>query len=263
MDMGFVEVPGGKLFFETAGSGPPVVFIHPGLWDCRTWDDQFGVFAESHTAIRYDVRGYGKSSFPTEPYSDVEDLAAVMDRVGAHRAALVGCSMGGNVAISFALEHPDRVSALVPVASGCSGFEAPEGRWEGVWAPIGEALQAGELERATDLLLEIWAPLGTSDPAGRRIREIALDNTQQFRLDEEDLAIQLDPSPFARLEEISAPTLVILGSDDVEDIADIGEALATRIPGARKVVIERADHVVNMRQLSEFNRVVLDFLASD
>ncbi|MEX2204105.1 MAG: alpha/beta fold hydrolase [Actinomycetota bacterium] len=99
LDTGDVEINGGRLEFDVAGDGPPVVFLHPGLWDRRTWDDQFGLFSKTYRVVRYDARGYGRSSRPEPgyPYSHVEDLAAVMDAAPVDRAALVGCSMGGGI----------------------------------------------------------------------------------------------------------------------------------------------------------------------
>ena len=90
----FVEVEGGRLYVEEAGSGDPVVFLHPGLWDSRTWDPQFASFAERYRVLRLDARGYGRSSRPEPgvPYSHARDLLAVFDDAGIERAAIVGCS---------------------------------------------------------------------------------------------------------------------------------------------------------------------------
>jgi len=96
-ESGVIEYDGGALAWESAGEGPDVVFLHPGLWDGRTWDEQFGVFSRIYRVLRFDFRGYGRSSRPEpgKPYSHVDDLAAVMDAASVERAALVGCSMGG------------------------------------------------------------------------------------------------------------------------------------------------------------------------
>jgi 3-oxoadipate enol-lactonase len=257
---GFVDVAGGRLYYEIAGDGAAVTLIHPGLWDSRTWDGEFASFADRFRVLRYDVRGYGRSSYPTAPYSDVEDLLALLDALEIERTALVGCSMGGNLEVCFALEHPDRVWALVPVASGLSGFDWSDEKWEPIWEPIEKAVADGDLERATELALEVWAPLGTEDEVGQRIRQIALENTQNFALDESGLTEQPDPPPATRLHEIDVPTLIVLGDRDVEEIATIGKLMASQIPGADTVVIEGADHVVNMRRPEEFQRAVVGFL---
>jgi pimeloyl-ACP methyl ester carboxylesterase len=264
-----VEVNGGRLEYELAGAGPAVAFLHPGLWDRRAWDDQFDVFAERHRVVRHDARGYGRSSRPEpgRPYSHVEDLGAVLDAAGIDRAALVGCSMGGGTALHFALVHPDRVTALVLVASGFDGFEGTpeeEERWNAEWSglesEIAAATEAGELERAQDLRLRLWAPLGTDDPRGRRIREIAFDNLHEIEMDEGG-ARGIDPPAIDRLEEVSAPTLVLPADHDPPWLPRMAEVLADRIPAARLVRIRDVDHVVNMRKPEEFSRVVLDFLA--
>ena len=259
---GFVEVAGGRLHYEVAGDGPAVTLIHPGLWDMRTWDREVHLLANAgYRTIRYDVRGYGESSFPEAPYSDVEDLRSLLDALGVDRTALVGCSMGGNIEICFTLAHPDRVWALVPVASGISGFDWSDEVWGPIWEPIEAAASAGDLERATDLSLRIWAPLGTDDEAGATIRRIALDNVRNFELDELGLAEPPDPPPLTRLEEIDVPTLVIIGDRDVHEITQIGELIAAAVPGARVTTIEGADHVVNLRQPEAFEGALLPFLA--
>lgn len=266
---GIVEVNGGTLEYDVAGEGPAaVVFEHPGLWDRRAWDDQFDVFAPSYRVVRFDARGYGRSSRPEpgRPYSHVDDLAAVMDAAGVDRAALVGCSMGGGTALNFALTHPDRVAALVLAASGLDDFEGTpeeEERWDAEWSDlegqIAAARESGELERAQDLRLRMWAPLGTDDPRGRRIRDIAFDNLHEITMDESG-AQGIEPGAIERLEEVSAPTLVLPADHDPPWHLRMAEVLASRIPSARLVRIADSDHVVNMRQPAEFNRVVLEFL---
>ena len=264
-DGAFVQVPGGRLHFEVTGAGPDVTLIHPGLWDSRTWDPQVPVLVDAgYRVIRYDVRGYGRSSRPSgEPYSHVQDLAAVLDEAGVEQTVLIGCSMGGAIAIDFTLEHPDRVRALVPVASGLGGFEALQEEddwWEGVSAPIDAAIEAGDLERAEDLQLQIWAPLGFDDEAGRLIRRIAFDNLHEMTMDV-SAHLELDPPAAHRLVEIDVPTLVLIAAHDPPYARRVGELIARGILGARKVTVEGADHVINLRRPREFERLVLGFLA--
>ena len=256
---------GGSLAFDDVGVGPAVVFLHPGLWDRRTWDAQMASFPEAgFRSIRYDLRGYGASSrLGGTPYSNVEDLIALLDALEVPQAALVGCSMGGGIAIDTTLEHPDRVAALVPVASALEGVEAlqEEDDWiADVAAPIDAAIEAGELERARTLELELlWAPLGFDDEAGRTIRDIAFDNLHELTMDE-SLAAQLDPPAAHRLHEIDVPTLVLKAEHDPAFSRRLSEVIATGVLDAREVLIEGADHVVNLRQPERFDATVIPFL---
>jgi len=261
-----VEVPDGELFVEDAGEGPAVTLLHPGLWDRRTWDPQHRLLQdEGFRVIRYDQRGYGRSTLPVPgaPYSPVRDLQAVLDARGVSTTALVGCSMGGKVAIDATLSFPDRVWALVPVATALSGFESTqeEDDWYGdVGQLYEEAVEAGDLERAQMLLLEgIWAPLGTDDPAGAQIRAIAMDNLQEVTMDESGQE-RLDPPAAHRLREIDVPTLILTAEADPPDMRRLGAFLAAQIPGAREITVEGADHVVNLRQPDRFNAAVIPFL---
>ena len=265
--MNFVDLAdGARLHFEIAGEGPVVTLIHPGLWDMRTWDREFETFADAgYRVLRYDVRGYGKSSRP-EPgatHSHVRDLDVLLETAEVTQTALVGCSMGGGIAIDFALECPAKVWALVPVATGLGGFEATEEEEEW-WAqrdgPIEAAIEAGDLEHGQELRLEIWAPLGTSDERGASIRRIAFDNIHEILMDESGEE-RLDPPAAHRLAEIDMPTLILEAEHDPPDMRRLAEFLVREIPGSRKVVVEGADHVVNLRQPERFEELVLPFLA--
>jgi 3-oxoadipate enol-lactonase len=266
--MPMIDTPdGGLLHYEIAGEGPVVTLIHPGLWDMRTWGREFLTFVDAgYRVLRYDARGYGMSSRP-EPgttYSHVRDLDALLDAAEVTQTALVGCSMGGAIAIDFLLERPAKVWGLVSVAAGLGGFEATEEEEEW-WAqrdgPIEAAIEAGDLERAQELRLEIWAPLGTSDERGARIRQIAFDNLHEIVMDESGEE-QLDPPAAHRLTEVDVPTMILEAEHDPPDMHRIADLLVREIIGSRKVVVEGADHVVNMRQPERFEELVLDFLSS-
>jgi 3-oxoadipate enol-lactonase len=238
--------------------------IHPGLWDMRTWDREFPLFAKvGYRVIRYDIRGLGQSSrLGSESYSHVRDLVRLLDALDVPQTALIGCSVGGGIAVDFTIEHPERVWALVPVASGLGGVEPLDEEkdwWDERFAPIEAAVEAGDLERAQDLQLGIWAVLGTNDEAGRRIRRIAFDNLHDLTSDESGLE-ELEPPASHRLGEIDVPTLVVAAGHDPPAMLRSSDLIARGILGARKVTIEDADHVVNLRQPDAFDRAVFPFL---
>jgi len=265
--MSTLDLPdGAHLNYEIAGDGPTVTLIHPGLWDMRTWDQEFATLVDAgYRVLRYDVRGYGRSSRP-EPgasYSHVRDLHTLLEAEDVTQTAIVGCSMGGGIDLDYALEHPERAWGLVLVASGLGGFESTEEEdewWAERDAPIEAAIEAGDLERAQELRLEIWAPLGTDDERGARIKEIAFDNIHELTMDESGEE-QLDPPAAHRLGEIDVPTLILEAEHDPPDMRRVSDFLAMEIMGSRKVVVEGADHVVNMRQPARFEELVLPFLA--
>jgi pimeloyl-ACP methyl ester carboxylesterase len=255
---------GGRLWFEVAGDGPAVTFVHPGLWDARVWDREFLRFAEAgFRVLRYDVRGYGRSSrLDGSAYSDVRDLASVLEAAAVRSTALVGCSMGGGIAIDFTLEHPDRVWALALAASSLGGFEpteAEEDWWEEATAPIEAAIETGDLERAQELRMGIWAPLGTDREPGATIRRIAFENLHELTMDESG-AEELDPPAVHRLHEIDVPTLVLSADHDPPMMIRSCELIARGVLDARSLVVDDADHVINLRRPQAFERAVLPFL---
>jgi pimeloyl-ACP methyl ester carboxylesterase len=263
-----VEVPDGTLELDVAGdpARPAIAFLHPGLWDRRTWDGHFERYAERYHVVRYDARGYGRSTRPVEgrAYSHVEDLIAVLDDVGIDRAALIGNSMGGATAVETAVEHPDRVTALVLVAPGLnadddltSEEEAEFARYEPAYDA---AMERGDLEAAREVQVSMWTQLGVEDPAGRRIRDIAFDNIHEMTMDESGRR-DLDPPILERLGDVAVPTLVLPADHDPLVLQRVSRIYADAIPNARLVEIPQTDHVLNVRQPDAFDEVVLAFLA--
>jgi 3-oxoadipate enol-lactonase len=106
---GSVAVGGTRLSYDELGKGPTLVLI-PGVYMYRhMWDDQFAAFAAHHRVIRYDIRGFGESPLPQEPYTDRHDLYELLTHLGVGRATVLGLSLGGIIALEFALEHPELV----------------------------------------------------------------------------------------------------------------------------------------------------------
>ena len=255
-----VELDGGKLSYEVAGSGHALVLLHGGQMDSRMWDVQFERFAKHYRAIRFDVRGYGKSPAPTVPYASEEDLAALLRHLGVTKTYLVGLSLGGRIAIDFTLVHPELVDGLVAVAPGMSGFhysDDPSG------IEIWHAAQAGDWDKATESWLKsgYMAPAMENPKLAPRLRQLARENVRQ-NLDNGALERWLDPPAFGRLREIKTPTLILVGSRDVANIQQICGLLYAQIPGAKEIVFPGAGHILNMEQPEEFDRAVLEFLGA-
>jgi 3-oxoadipate enol-lactonase len=240
------------LWYEDTGRGPPVVLLHEGVVDSRIWKPFLPLVTDRLRTIVYDQRGYGRSPIWTGPYSVVDDLVSVLDAAGVERAALVGTSRGGRIAIQAALEQPERVSALVLVASGLAGrplelegTPEQEARWEAAEA-------SGDLDELAAIDMEFWAPMGVDE----QLRAMFVENAEASNADD---PAQEVPSA-DRLGEIAVPTLVITASRDVPEINELGEFLAGEIRGAQRAVIDEADHMVQWRAPDELARLVLEFL---
>lgn len=247
-----ITVEGGHLYAEESGDGSPVLLLHAGVTDRRVWDLLVPLLAPSHRVIRFDSRGYGLSSRPKAPFSHVADAVSVLDAFEVERAHLVGLSQGGATALDTALAHPGRVATLSLVAPGLSGYDWP--RLPGYEERM-EAFTRGDLKGVLDGLVALWAPLsiGHDDLAVTMLSD-ALD----FLL-EEELEIE-EPSAVPRLGEVAAPTLVVLGAEDIDVITAIGDLLAGEIPGARRVVLAGADHILPLRVPGELAALLADHL---
>lgn len=268
VERSYAPVGGGRLYYEVTGDGYPLVLIHAGVADLRMWDEQVEAFAPSYRVIRYDSRGYGRSETEEGIFSDRADLAALLDRLGVEKAHVLGLSRGGGIAVGFCLEYPERVTALVPVASGVDGLEG----WEALVTPAENAASAAmealwgarDFDTLTDLEVRYWAD-GPGQPEGRAeasVRERLRDMIQFTRQNQpvEPTLSRLDPPALRRLAEIRVPTLVMYGDLDESVVMAGCEQLAKGIAGARKVVFPGVAHMVNMERPAEFNRLVLEFL---
>ena len=262
---GFAEVNGAQLYYEEAGNGYPLLLIHGGLVHSSMWDDQFEAFTRHFQVIRFDLRGFGRSSPPAGEYAYHEDARGLLDALSVRQAHVIGLSMGGKIAIDFALAHPERVTALVPVASALSGYGFSESTVRRI-VEADNLLEAGKIAAGVELENRLWVdgPARTPETVDPGVRErVRTMNTANYqRATGEGIELDLEPPAIDRLSEIGVPTLVIAGDQDVPDILAIAERLRRDIAGARLVIISDTAHQLNMEQPDEFNRIVLEFLRS-
>jgi pimeloyl-ACP methyl ester carboxylesterase len=190
-----------------------------------------------------------------------------MDAIDIPRAVLVAASMGGEVALAFALDHPDRVAGLVLVDT-LAGIDAPSDHLRAGWRAMEEALDADDLDRAVEIELGMWvdgphrSPADV-DPAVRDfVREMDLALLQ--RAGEHEHAAEQDPVPPVRerLGDIRCPVLVVHGALDVDDARISAEVLVTRIPDVRQAIIPDAAHLPSLEDPARFNALAGEFLAS-
>ncbi len=261
--MPFVTVDGVRLHYEEAGRGPAVVFAHGGGGDLSQWRHQMPAFAERYRAIAYDARGHGRSATANDygMTSFVADLVGLLDHLEIGEAALVGATLGGVAVLELALAHPDRVRAVVLVSTAPDATDEMRARFEA----SAQVVESGDLaafaegyvgfifspdwvEGHTGEVADFRARLERIDPAGYAGAIRALGNR---------------PDLGPRLASLRAPALVVTGAvDPIPTSAPGAEALLRGIPAARAAVIAGAAHLPQIERPREFDRLVLDFLAT-
>jgi 3-oxoadipate enol-lactonase len=258
------QLNGARIHYRRSGAGFPVLFLHAGVADSRMWEPQAAGLGAHFDVITPDMRGFGESELPVKSWSPVADVLALMDALGLRQSPhLVGCSIGGMLAIDFALEHPERVSKLVLVGAGVSG-QTFDGLDESIYAEVEAAGKAKDLVALNEAEMKLWL-VGPGRSAGhvdKRLRDLFLDmNGRALHSDFDSAPMQkLDPPAIGRLGEITAPTLIVVGKDDLPETHITADLLASKIKGARKVVMSDAAHLPNLEHPEKFNRLLVDFL---
>lgn len=263
---GFVNIGNARLYYETSGHGQPLVLIHAAVADSRQWDNVFDEFARDFSVLRYDLRGFGKSVPVEGEFSHMGDLVALLDQLDIQQPlVLIGSSMGGGMAMDFALAHPSRAKALVMVCSAPSelyldvSINPKEEDYE-------KALEAGDLDLATELGAQIWF-----DGMGRSPHQVDQDMrklaVEMNRLALSNSANQLgkrlpdsDTQAAARLGELKIPVLMIVGEYDEPYIHAAADYVVEKVPSARKAIIEDAGHLPNMDHPDQFHTIAGSFL---
>ena len=268
-ESGFIRIDNANLYYELAGQGQPLVLIHAGVADSRQWDHEFADFSRDFRVLRYDLRGYGKSLPVEGEFSHIEDLTALLDKLGINQPlVLIGCSMGGGMAMDFALAHPSKMKALVMLGSAPSGL-ALDVHGHPKMEAAEQAYNSGDLDLLAELETQIWF-----DGMGRTPQQV----NQEMR----SLAKEMDRLALAhearglgkrlpdahtkaaeRLDELEIPVLLIVGEHDVPYVhaaADYMVEHVEHVPSARKVIIDDAAHLANMDQPVQFQSAVRSFL---
>ena len=261
---GFAPVHNGRLYYEMSGSGDAVVFVHGNLGDRRHWDLQFQAFAKRFKAVRYDARGFGKSSLPgeAEAYSHYEDLEVLLRDLGIESAHLVGWSMGSGIVVDFAIAFPERTRSLTTVGPWAFGYSSPAAQevFSGM-RQVQAALTTGGRTSAVEAWMSspFFDKTIVDSAAGKRFRDIADDYTF-WHLTHHDPQTTLEPKAASRVANIRAPTLIVAGERDLAACLELADIFAKSVPGSRKVIIAGAGHMAQMEKPDEFNEIVAAFV---
>jgi pimeloyl-ACP methyl ester carboxylesterase len=249
----FAPVEGGKIAYETCGSGSEtVVLLHDGILHSAVFDDIWPALCARFHVVRYDRRGYGASPAATAPYTPAKDLEALMKMLGIEHATLVGSSSGAGVAVDFTLSHPESVDRLVLVGPWVSGYDASFG----FLARTLKLLVLFKLGNVNGAVKDPYILTKHADAERARVATLlrAYPGNVTAGTKEQPLAIAKP-----RLGEIRKPTLIVVGEIDIKDVQEQAKALEAAIPGARRVVLP-GGHLLYLEHPKTFAETVTAFI---
>jgi pimeloyl-ACP methyl ester carboxylesterase len=252
--MPMLDRDGTKIYYEVTGPDDgrvPFLLTHGYSASTEMWTANLPALSKDRQVITWDIRGHARSDSPDDPaqYTEalsVEDMAAILDQVGAERAVIGGLSLGGYLSLAFHLRFPQRVVALVLCDTG-PGYRRDEGRAQ--W-------NNGTVERsATNFEQRGLAALGNSPEVVASHHRDPMGLARAAR----GIMAQHDSRVIDSLPTISVPTLIVVGADDTPFLA--ADMMEAKIPGARKVVLEGAGHAANIDQPAAFDQALSEFLS--
>jgi pimeloyl-ACP methyl ester carboxylesterase len=266
--MPIAPVNGIELYYEATGTGSPLVWVHGFACGIRSWDPQVRDLSDSRRVIAYDVRGFGLSEAPDSAaaYSQaisVADLAALIGHLELERTALGGLSMGGNIALNFALAYPRRVSAMIIADTGAGSDDTSE--WIAGSHRYAEACERGGIEAFADVACAnpLFARYIEQGPDCQRfIRSCLMTHRARGVAHTAREVLAKRPTIYSlkgQLKELRIPTLLIVGEHDTPCVK-VHEFMAATIPGARSVVLAGVGHLSNLEAPELFNAHVRRFL---
>ena len=258
--MTIVDVDGIRLrcLVEGPENAPAIVFLNSLGTDVRMWDPQVGALRSRFRIVRHDSRGHGASDVPRGPYSIEQlgsDVVSLLDAFEIERVHLCGVSMGGLVAQWLAANHPERVERAIFVSTAVK--IGSKDRWD----ERIRALKAGGMPSIRDMVMErlVTRSFRQRSPDVAKSVEETLVSTPPAGYAASCLAVR-DADLTHEVGRIRAPSLIVVGADDVVISQREAQELREHIAGSELVVLDDASHLCNLEQPERFNQAVLAFL---
>lgn len=250
---------------ETVGRGDPVVFLHASICDRRMWRPQMAGIAASCQAIAYDRRGFGDTRGQAEEHSAVADLMAVIEAAaGGKPVILVGCSQGARIALDAALLHPASVRGLVLISPTVAGAPeaAPPPALQALMAPLKAAEAARDIDQVNRLKARLFldGPLAAEGRVAGSVREQFLDMHGRALRAAPAGASQDNVAAYSRLQEFTAPALVMWGNLDFPHIQERARSVAQMLPQGEAYESVDAAHLPSMDHPAAITERLLAFI---
>ncbi len=263
-----IAVPGGQLAVHDFGTGPPIVLLHASIVNSWAWEPLTPYLLDAgYRVVAFDRRGSGDSVTDDVAYSNRADIVAVLDALELDRAALVGNSVGGQIAVDTAIECPARIAAVVTIGANISGwFPQQTPQEDALDAEMERLAAAGDPDDIADLDVRAWVD-GPGQPTDRvpdEIRELVREMDRELAASDHQRGtpIPMEPQAAAQLDRLAAPLLAMAGELDFSFAAATARYLEANAPHARAVLIPGVAHMIALEAPAELALLITDFLAS-
>ena len=254
-----VPVEGAVLCGETRGNGTPLVLVHGMAGERQDWNRLLAALPPELPVLRYDLRGFGESPATQGiAFSHADDLLALLDAQGIARAPILGLSMGGGIALNFALSHPERVSRLILISPAIIGWKW-SAEWKALWRSVAAAAREGDMALARERWWQhpMFAMTRLSDAAEEFHKAIAAYHGRQWVGDDQ----RRELPDMERLYQLAVPTLLLTGERDVPDMRLIAEVIEAAAPGVTRIDMPEAGHLLHLERPREVAQAAVSFLA--
>ncbi|MFD2044924.1 alpha/beta fold hydrolase [Ornithinibacillus salinisoli] len=261
IEKGFAAVNGGNIYYEVAGEGEAILFLHGLFLDSRLWEDQFQEFAKTHKVIRLDLRGFGQTEITEEPFTNYEDLKGVLDYLNIDNVHVVGLSFGSLLGLELTIVYPNLVESLTlcsfKFTSGEESVELLQARKEFL-----EAYQSMDVEKCIQLQADMSLFGGSSEievskQNERLYRSMLKENFQKPAINRKPIFLG---NTQERLGEVQAKTLILYGEKDFQDYATGAEFLHSNINHSETDSFKHSAHMINLSEPDLFNNRLRNFI---
>ena len=265
---GRVNVGNGSLYYEEAGQGEPIIFVHGHSLDHRMWDEQFSVLAKKYRVIRYDLRGYGISSSQTEDYqfTHAEDLVTLMDSLHIKKAHIVGLSLGGFITADMLAYFPDRMLSAFLASGNIRKSKGPSEPMTPEEARVRDKEIAALKEKGVDVMKKEWFEglMKSGGSQRERMRESLwqmIDEWDAWQPLHKEVRVVdgLDAIEELKKNHPDVPALIVEGHSSGNRFSKEPPILQY-LPNGKLKVIDDCGHMLNMERPEEFNAALEEFL---
>ena len=263
---------GTRLYYESTGSGYPLLFSHEFAGDYRSWEPQVRYFSRRYRVIAYNARGYPPSDVPEDAgaYSQaraMDDIAQLLEALQVPQAHVVGLSMGGYATLHFGLNYPQMARSLVVAGCGYGSVEGDRQKFHQDTAQVAQRIQGDGMPAMAAVYAKGPTRVQFEDKDPRGWQEFA-DQLAEHSATGAALTMRgvqgQRPSVYeleAQMRQMQVPTLIVTGDED-EPCLEPGLFMKRAIPTAGLVVVPKTGHTINLEEPEAFNRIVSDFLSA-